>query len=413
MTDQATPATRSACPFAHLAGFTAEGQFDHHDPAFIADPWPTYQALREQQPVLHSDNYDGYWLVSRYEDVLAVIKDWESFTSSVVGNLLIPSGVPRSLPYLPLETDPPEHTRYRSLVRPVFAPRRVNSFREPLAALARDLLARLIERGSGDVPPEFSEHMSATSLALFVGLPAEDHDLWVSLVHRAFEGNVRDKDDAQRAAAEFGQYIRGLIASRRAAPSDDIISILIEAGSHERSLSDDEIFGFVLLLLVAGHETTASALSYTFWQLASQPQLLEFLREDRGRIPRAIEEFVRLASPVSIFARNASDDIEFRGQRIGAGDTIGMSFASANRDPRRFERPEEIVLDREPNEHLGFGFGTHVCLGAPLARLELTSALHALLDAEVDLSLDGEVGWSGRGDVLSLKRVPVRFTKRG
>lgn len=398
------------CPVRHMVG--EQGQFDHHDPDFIADPWPTYETLRSECPVLRSERHDGYWLVTQYDDILAILKDWETFTSSVVGTLLIPSGVPRELPYLPLECDPPEHTRYRSIVRPVFSPRRVNSFAGQLAELAKDLLAPMLERGEGNVPSEFSEHMSATTLAAFLGLPPEDHELWVDLVHRAFEGNVRDKAAAQRASAEFRAYITSLIAQRREQRADDLISQLVDADADGRTLTDDEIFGFILLLLVAGHETTASALSYAFWLFATQPHTIEYLREDRTRIPLAIEEIVRLSSPVSIFARNATKDVELRGQKIKKGDVIGMAFASANRDERHFDHAEEVRLDRTGNDHLGFGHGTHVCLGAPLARLELTSAINALLDADVDISLGGDIRWSGRGDVLSMKAVPVTFRQR-
>jgi cytochrome P450 len=388
------------------------GQFDHHDREFIANPWPTYDALRKGCPVLRSENYDGYWLISRYEDVLAVIKDWESFTSTVVGTLLIPSGVPRELPYLPLETDPPEHSTYRSMVRPVFSPRRIAGLRASVEDISSSLLNEMITKGGGNFAAEFSAHMSATTLALFVGLPAEDHDLWVDLVDRAFEGQVRDKAKAQAAAAEFGDYIRGLISSRRAERGEDIVSTLLDADVDGKTLTDDEIFGFILLLLVAGHETTASALSYAFWQLAIDPALCEQLREDRSLIPHAIEEFVRLSSPVSIFARNATRDITFQGKELKAGDVVGMSFASANRDPEQFEHPDSVVIDRVPNNHLGFGYGTHVCLGAPLARLEMASAINALLDAEVDIRLDGDIAWSGRGDVLSLRQLPVRLVPK-
>ncbi|WP_329407936.1 cytochrome P450 [Nocardia vinacea] len=402
----------NGCPVQHMVGEDEHGQFDHHDPAFIANPWATYETLRSECPVLHSDRYDGYWLVTQYDDILAIIKDWETFTSSVVGTLLIPTGVSRTLPYLPLESDPPEHTRYRSYVRPVFSPRRVNAFAGQLAQLARELLAPMFERGEGNIPSEFSEHMSATTLATFVGLPPEDHELWVDLVHRAFEGNVRDEKAAQRASAEFRDYVTGLIARRREQRADDLISQLMDADADGRGLTDDEIFGFVLLLLVAGHETTASALSYAFWLFASRPDTIEFLREDRRRIPLAIEEIIRLSSPVSIFARNATKDVELRGQKIKKGDVVGMAFASANRDERHFDHAEEVRLDRTGNDHLGFGHGTHVCLGAPLARLELTSAINALLDADVDISLGGDIGWSGRGDVMSMKVVPVTFRPR-
>ncbi|GAB3615671.1 cytochrome P450 [Okibacterium endophyticum] len=392
-----------------LAGFGPDGQFDHHDPDFVVDPWETYARLREESPVLHSANYGGFWLVSRYDDVVAVASDWQSFTSSVPGVLLIPSGIPRTDPYLPIEVDPPKHTQYRSIVRPVFSPRRVASFAEPLAQLASRLLGTMVEAGGGDVTTAFAEPLSATSLAKFIGLPEEDHELWVDLVERSLSGQIGDKEDAARAAKEFQVYISRIIALRRDNREDDLISMLMDSEVDGAKMTDHEVHGFILMLLIAGHETSASAVSYLYWHFARHPEDLEFLRENRSKIPLAIEEIVRLSSPVSIFARNATHDLEFGGQQIKSGDVVGMSFASANRSPDRFDDPDTARLDRFPNPHLGFGHGIHVCLGAPLARLEMSSAIVALLDANVMLTMAGEVEWKGRGDALSLRHVPVRM----
>lgn len=389
----------------------SDGDFDHHDPAFIADPWPTYRHLRRECPVRHSSRYGGFWLVTRYDDVVAAAADWQTFTSAVPGTLLIPSGMQRNFPFLPLEYDPPEHTLYRQLVTPVFAPRRVNQLAGAIRALADELLAPLLDAGGGDLSVDLSAPLTSGALALFIGLPDEDKHLWVELVRRSFEGSVRDPADAVRAGAEFRDYIDGLIAARRADPADDLISLLLDSEVEGVRLTDDQIRGFTMLVLVAGHETTASTVSYALWHLAQHPAGLEYLRVDSSRLPAAVEEFIRLSSPVSIFARNAATDTEFRGQQIAEGEIVGLSFSSANRDEHHFADAETCRLDRRPNRHLAFGSGVHICLGAQMARREVTIVLQALLDSRVTLALDETSGvqWKGRGDALSLAHLPVRF----
>lgn len=391
----------------------ATGEFDHHQPDFIADPWPTYRQLRDRCPVSHSDNYGGFWLLTRYHDIVEAAADWATFTSAVPGQLLIPPGVVRSFPFLPLEYDPPEHTVYRQLVAPTFAPRRVNQFADDIGALAGELLAPILADGGGDLVPGFSAPLTTGALALFIGLPQQDRGLWVDLVRRSFEGSVRDPVDAARAGAEFRDYIDALVASRRAEPTDDLISELIAAEVDGVRLDDDQIRGFMLLVLVAGHETTASSMSYALWHLATHPSDLERLRAEPELMASAVEEFIRLSSPVSIFARNASADTEFHGSHIRSGDLIGLSFSSANRDERAFEEPEVCKLDRRPNRHLAFGSGVHFCLGANMARRELSIGLTALLDSGVAMQLTGSVRWKGRGDALSLAHLPIGFGIHG
>ena len=391
----------------------SNGQFDHHDPEFIANPWPTYQHLRQSCPVSHSQRYGGFWLVTRYDDVVAAAADWQTFTSSVPGTLLIPAGMQRSFPFLPLEYDPPEHTLYRQLVAPVFSPRRVNGLATSIRALADALLAPLLAAGGGDLVTDLAAPLTSGTLAMFIGLPDEDKELWIELVRRSFEGSVRDPEDAARAGAEFRDYIDRLIADRQKERSDDLISLLLDAEVDGRRLTEDQIRGFTMLILVAGHETTAAALSYALWHLAGHPADLARLRDDRPLIPSAVEEFLRLSSPVSIFARNVSSDTDFRGQRISGGDVVGLSFSSANRDEERFSDPESCQLDRRPNRHLAFGSGVHFCLGAQMARREISVAMEAVLDSNAQLTRGADIRRKGRGDALALAHLPISFSYPG
>ncbi len=294
----------------------SDDELDHHDPAFVADPWPNYQHLRRGRPVSHSNRYGGFWLITRYDDVVA-------------GTLLIPSGMQRSFAFLPLEYDPPEHTVYRQLVAPVFSPRRVNALTGEIRGLAEQLLDPLLAAGGGDLATAFAAPLTSGALALFIGLPDEDKSLWVDLVRRSFEGSVRDHEDAARAGAEFRDYIDGLIAARRENRSDDLISLLLDSEVEGRTLTEDQIRGFTMLVLVAGHETTAAALSYSLWHLARHPADLERLREDRALVPSAVEEFLRLSSP------SASSRATRRRTRSSRAARCPPGRSSACPSPRR------------------------------------------------------------------------------
>jgi cytochrome P450 len=387
-----------------------EGQFDHHDPAFIATPWRTYEQARDRCPVAHTDAHGGYWLVSRYDDVVDFAAQWESFTSTGPG-LLIPPGTARDFPFLPLELDPPKHTDYRRLIAPLFAPRAVNGMSERVRAWAADILTPLLQSGECDLATDFCPAMSAGTLAMFIGIPATDRDIWLDFVRRSFEGTVHDPQDAVKAGREFNAYVDGLVAARRETPADDLVSLLVTSTVNGEPLTDQEIRGFLVLILVAGHETTASTMAHMFWHLAQHPENVQRLRDEPELVPVAVEEYVRLASPVSIFSRHATADVEYQGQQIFAGETIGLSFASANRDAAKFDDPDDFSFERKPNRHVGFGSGIHTCLGSPLARLEIATSLRLFLDSGLSMSLapGRDIAWKGRGDALSLASVPVVF----
>lgn len=387
------------------------GSFDHHDPAFVADPHPVLDEIRESAPLLHSDRYGGFWLLSRYEDVKAAAIDYERFTSSVVGVTVIPPSQPRDYPQIPIEMDPPEHTRYRGIVGGVFARSRVEQLRPELERLAESLLEPLVERGEGELVEEFAVPMSVGTLGAFMGLPREDQLLWAGWVRRMFEGSIKDPEEQRRATAEFEAYLDGLVAERKRERGDDFISLLLDTELEGQRLSDREIRGFGILMLMAGHETTAGAMGMTMLFLAQRPDLRRRLFAEPALIPTAVNELLRLFSPIQIFCRNAARDVELHGQTITAGDVVALSYAGANRDPREFPQPEECVLDRKPNRHLAFGFGHHLCLGANVARLELAIMLDRLARLAPDFELDPERPplWKARGDVRGLLSLHARL----
>lgn len=401
---------------------------DIHDPAFIRDPYAVYERLRRECPVARGERHGGYWLLTRYEDVREAARDWRTFTSSVPGVTSIPMAARRTEPQLPLEIDPPLHSRYRALVNPVFSPARIEALRPRVESLATSLVDSLLERsrtGTGtvvDLVTEYAVPLSVGTLAEFTGLPREDSHLWVEWQRRMFD--VRNREDGARATEEMSAYIEGLIRDRKRAPrADDFISLLLKSEVDGHRLTDREIHAFCQLQFGAGFETTADAMSTTLHYLAAHPEARRQLEGAPDLIPTAVEEFLRFATPIQIFGRNATHDMELHGRQIKKGDVVAISFAAANHDQSVFANPDECMLDRTPNRHLTFGSGVHLCLGAPVARLELTVTLQqftrrvsmmrlaAPSEAMANEGVAGADGaiWKRRGDRHGLACLPVQL----
>ncbi len=379
--------------------------FDQHDPRFVKDPESVIGPIREQQPLLHSDRYGGFWLLTRYDDVTAAALDCEQLTSAVPGTTLIPSTQPRTEPLLPLELDPPDHTRYRALVNPLFAKPRIDEMRPGLEALATSLLEPFARNGGGDVMAEFAHPMSLGSLARLMDLPEEDEDRWFDWVERMYSNAILDNADHAQAAHEAEAYIDDLIDHRKRIPRDDFIGTLLKAEVDGQGLSDADVRQFGMVMLLAGYETTSGAMGMSLLHLAQHPELREQLFGDPGGLAHtAVNEFLRFVSPVQVFGRNAAHDLELHGQTIPAGDVVLLGYGAANHDPRAFEHPEQCILDRQPNRHVAFGHGRHLCLGANLARLELTIMIERFAELFPDFRVDPEhePSWKPRGDVRAL-----------
>lgn len=388
------------CPF----------HYDIHDPVFAQNPYPAYAELRSKCPVMRSVLYGKFWLLSRYEDVKAAALDWRTYTSSVVGVTAIPVITPRTEPQLPIELDPPLHSRYRALMATTFSPARIEQIRPRITELAVNLIEKILAQPRTqvvDLVTAYAVPFSIGTLAEFTDLPIEDAHKWSDWLNRMF--GVHDREGGQRAAAEFGGYIDELIARRRREPTDDFVSKLIASEVEGHRLTDKEIHSFLTVTFGAGFETTQDAMSATLYHLAENPADRERLRTDPSIVPLAIEELLRWVTPIQIFGRNATQDISIRGTTISKGDIVALGFGSANHDPHQFPDPEKVVLDRTPNRHLAFGAGPHTCLGAPVARLEMQITLTEFVQRVPGwhVAAGQTVKWKLRGDRRGLASLPV------
>ena len=383
---------------------------------FKADPFPHYRRLREVAPVHRVKLPDGKpaWLVTRYDDVVRVLSKEQLASSPRLEKLLGPLLLP--LARHMLNRDPPDHTRLRTLVQQAFSPRLVDRMRGRIQTLSDELLDRVERRGRMDLIADYALPIPTTVIAEMLGVPVADRHKfhrWSSAMLAAGAtrfGLLR----AMPSALLFMRYIRRLIKIRRADLRDDLISALITAKEASERLNDDELLSMILLLIVAGHETTVNLIASGMLALLEHPDQLERLRNDPGLIKPAIEELLRFTAPVETSTeRFACEDVELAGVKISKGEMVLAAIASANRDESRFMNPDRLDITREPNKHLAFGLGIHFCLGASLARLEGQMAINTLLARTRDLQLTVDpstLRWRSGLVLRGLKALPVSFT---
>jgi cytochrome P450 len=259
----------------------------------------------------------------------------------------------------------------------------------------------------------FAHPMSLGSLARFMNLPEEDEERWFDWVERMFSSALLDKDDQREAVRATEAYIDGLVAERREEPRDDFIGMLLTAEVDGHRLSNLEARQFGILMLLAGYETTSGAMGLSLLHLAGHPEQRARLLTDPGGLAHsAVNELLRYVSPVQVFCRNAAHDIDLHGRTIPGGDVVLLAYGSANRDPRAFADPNLCILDRHPNRHVAFGHGRHLCLGANLARLELTIMIERVAELFADFRLDPAHAptWKPRGDLRGLATLDLHVT---
>ncbi len=373
------------------------------DPAVLADPWDYYRRLRESAPVYRHPEL-GIFSISSFRAVSEVLRNWEVFSNRfglVLGGTREPPAEVKAVAkqgYPPVDTmltaDPPEQKRFRSLVNKAFGARRAEALEPRVRAIAHELVDRFAPKGSAELLAEFGQPLPLTVIAEQLGAPREDLRLfrrWTDGFVAQLSGvaDLAGQVEAARLIVEFQQYFAARLEERRDSPRDDILSALVQARvEDERPLDVPEMLSILQQLLVAGNETTASAIVEGLWLLLQNPEQLALARREPGRIPNLVEEVLRMATPTANMWRVCKKDTQVEGVAIPAGSLCIVRFAAANRDPAQFPDPDRFDITRaNAGEHLAFGHGIHHCVGAALARKELAVAFDVLLSRLDELRL--------------------------
>jgi cytochrome P450 len=394
--------------------------FDHTDPVWVNNPFPIWDDLRQSCPIAHSDRYGGTWLPLTHEHVSAIAYDTENFTSRAVvvsearpgpNDLPAPIGVAP-----PITSDPPFHAMARRLLLPAFAPRKIDALEPFTRQLCNDLLDQLEGKEVADAAIDYAQHIPLRVIAKMLGFPAEDAEYFRHIIHLILEEGItlgEEEDERLVEQQDIDAYFDRQIADHVANPRDDLTTFLLDAELDGNKLMHEHVRGTMLLILVAGIDTTWSAIGASLWHLAQHPEDRKRLAAEPELMPFAIEEMLRAYAPVTM-ARMVAKDVEIGGCPMKEGDWVLLPFPSANRDPLFFDRADEVLIDREENRHAAFGLGIHRCLGSNLARMELRVAVEEWVKRYPDFDL-AEVGgetatvtWAA-GQVRGPRSIPVRL----
>lgn len=386
--------------------------WDHTDPQWVNDPYPIWEDLRQRCPVAHTDRYGGGWFPTTHEVVSAIANDTEHFTSRQV--VVTKNKFPEFAPPAPvggappITSDPPFHQVARRLLLPAFAPGPINALEPQIRALCRKHLDGLAGRERVDAGVEYAQFIPPGVIAHMLGFPPEDEDQFREFVHVVLD--LVDLEPEVRAPLfePMTEYFTRQIDDHIAHPRDDLTSYLLNVEVNGKKLAPEHVRGSMVLILVAGIDTTWSAIGSSLWHLATHPDDLARLVHEPDLMPVAVEEFLRFYAPVTM-ARLVKQDIEFAGCPMKQDDWILLGFPAANRDPAAFEEADRFIIDRAVNRHAAFGLGIHRCVGSNLARLELRVALEEFIARYPTFEVDDESGvtWA-QGQVRGPRRIPMR-----
>jgi cytochrome P450 len=382
------------------------------------DPFALYAELRADDPVawvVPTESHGGFWAVTTHPEVSSIGADPERFCSSR-GILVDEIGTTYETPPTMMHTDPPQHTRYRRMVQPGFKPSMVRLMEAGVAAKAQVLIDALPAGEAVDVVSTLSIPFPLQVICELLGVDGSQWPRFYEWSEAVIPGeSERSEEERGRLQVEMWEYLIGVAEARRAAPADDLVSVLVNVGGGEsggdgEQLSEAELAMFLIQLLVAGNETTRNLLSGGLAALAERPDEWSRMREDRSLVPTAVEELLRWTTPVISFMRTATRPVVVRGQDVAEGDHLLLVYASANRDESVFGPDAgEIRVDRQPNPHVSFGFGPHFCLGAALARLEGRTVLNELLDRFATVELTGPVERTASPVIAGVRRAELVF----
>lgn len=385
--------------------------FSHLDPEWAADPYRIQDDLRQRCPIAHTERFGGAWLPTRWEDVAAIAHDTEHFSSRaiIVSNFRPPGEIAPIGGSPPITSDPPFHGAARKLLLSAFTRTAVSKLEPATRALCHALIDEFGRRDVVDAAAGYAHLIPMRVIADMLGFPPQDGPRFRRFVANTLEGvNLPPDQRTARMSALF-YYLLAQVHDHLGNPRDDLTTYLINAELDGRKLDPSHIVGTMALLLIAGIDTTASAIGASLWHLAQTPADRQRLAAEPGLLPTAMEEFLRAFAPVSM-ARLVKHDMRWSGVDMRADDWILLSYPAANRDPAQFDRAGEVVIDREVNRHAAFGLGIHRCLGSHLARMELGVALEVWLERFPVFALadPAAVTWSA-GQVRGPRTLPIRI----
>ena len=379
--------------------------WDHHHPDWVADPFPIWEDLRGRCPVAHTGRYnEGLWLPTRHEDIAAIAHDTGTFSSGHDG-ATAGGSVPRGK-FPPIHLDPPEHLEVRRALLPFFTPRRMAHWEPAIRDHCDELARSLADRGTVDLAQDYAAHIPASAIAMILGIPPSVGARFRVWMHKLELGDlhVHERDEA---LGEMIPYFTEQVEDRRTNPSDDLIGHLVASGIDGEPIADDELVRMLILLLIAGIDTTWGLIGASLWHLSTHPEDRRRLVAEPELLPVAIEEFLRAFASVSLY-RKVTQQATVGDVVMEPGDSLLMAFPAACRDPEVFDRADEVLIDRQPNRHVAFGLGIHRCLGSNLARLEIEHAIGSWLRhvPEFELAPDAEVTWA-EGALRGPRSIPV------
>jgi cytochrome P450 len=383
--------------------------FDHTDPRWTENPYPIWDELRAASPVVHTERFLGCYMPTSFEAVKQIAYDTEHFSSRRV---VVRDVRPETVPSPPITSDPPEHKPAKQLLLPSFTPDAIKKLEPRVRAICNELIDGFIRDGGCDAATRYSRHIPVRAIAHMLGIPEADGDRFIQWIHEILELGIKDQATLMKAVHEMSAYFAGQIEHRKKEPTDDLITTLMNArGPNGQPLPDQHVLGMLRLLLIAGIDTTWSAIGSSMWHLAKTPADRERLLAEPQLLPTAIEEFLRAYAPVTM-AREVMKETEISGCPVRPGNMVLLSFPAANRDPAMFPDADKVVINRKQNPHAAFGLGIHRCIGSNLARMEMTVAIEEWLKRIPDFKLDpaGKVTWS-EGTVRGPRQLPILFGK--
>ena len=384
--------------------------FDHWSPDMTRSPWETWASLRESCPVAHSDAYGGFYVISRYADVYKAILDFGVYSSGTEEGVGVPPQEVR--PLLPVDSDPPIQLAYRAIINPYLAPRAVAIYEPWIRERARDLISRFPVGIPFDVAEMFTLKFPRHVAFRVLGFPVEDMEE-ISGYIETLATHTGAVAEAGAGAALFGRLDETIQQARDDPDRDDIVGGIVRGTVEGRPLTEAEIRSMLSLLLFGGLGTTSASIAGMLLWLADHEKDRERLRSDPSLITVALDEFVRWASPVAHMGRTVTSTTELGGCPLKPGDRVLLSYGSANRDAAQFERADEVLLERHPNRHVGFGMGPHRCVGSHLAKLQMRVALEEFLSSFSKFEIvdhDG-IEWAP-GETRYISRLPFLVEKR-